>query len=139
MQANVVWQQDVCFKGVSGTGHEVIMDGPEEKGGKDQGARPMEMILLGLGGCASFDVVMILQKSRQKVTGCEVKLEAKRAEDQVPAVFTEIKLLFQISGEDLNEKHVKRAVSLSAEKYCSISTMLKAGGVDILFDYEIVN
>ena len=125
------------FVGESGSGHCVVMDGPEEYGGRNVGIRPMEMILIGMGGCASFDVVSILKKSRQAVSGCEALLDAERA-DAVPAVFTAINIHFVISGHNLKDKQVKRAVELSAEKYCSASIMLGKGGVYMSHSYEII-
>ncbi|KZY96963.1 osmotically inducible protein C, partial [Oleiphilus sp. HI0072] len=119
-----------------GSGHEIVMDGPPDHGGKNQGPRPMEMLLLGLGGCTSFDVMSILQKSRQNVTDCQAIIDAERA-DEVPSVFTKISIHFIVSGEQLKESQVKRAVSLSAEKYCSASIMLEKGGVEIAHSYEI--
>ena len=113
-----------------------MMDGPAEDGGQNQGFRPMELLLLGLGGCTSFDVVTILKKSRQLIEDCEVQIEAQRA-DQIPAVFTQISLHFKVMGRNLNEKLVARAVKLSAEKYCSASLMLEVGGVDIDHTFEI--
>ena len=113
------------------------MDGAPEYGGENRGARPMETVLMGLGGCSSFDVVQILEKSRQRITGCELELEAERA-DSIPAVFTRIHLHFRVSGEDLNPKQVARAVDLSALKYCSATLMLTRGGVEISHDWEIV-
>ena len=120
----------------SGSGHSVQMDGPPDHGGKDLGPRPMEMMLMGLGGCSSFDVMSILQKSRQDVTACHAELEAERA-DAVPAVFTRIHLHFVVTGNNLKENLVKRAVSLSAEKYCSASIMLEKAGVAITHSHEI--
>ncbi len=137
MQAKVKWTDGVMFVGESGSGHAVVMDGPEHLGGRNLGVRPMEMLLLGVGGCSSFDVVGMLKKSRQKVVDCRVELEAERA-DAVPAVFTAIKMHFVVTGVDLKEAQVKRAVELSAEKYCSASIMLAAGGVEISHSYEIV-
>jgi putative redox protein len=121
--------------GESGSGHALVMDGPPEHGGRNLGVRPMEMLLLGMGGCTEFDVLHILKKARQQVTGCVVELEAERAQDD-PKVFTRIHVHFIISGPNLSEKHVTRAVSLSAEKYCSASIMLGATA-DITHDYEI--
>ena len=112
------------------------MDGPPDHGGTNQGVRPMEMLLMGVGGCASFDVVHILKKSRQDVTGCVAELEADRV-DAVPAVFSKIHLHFVVSGNKLKDTLVKRAVALSAEKYCSASIMLSKGGVEISHSYEI--
>lgn len=137
MQATVTWQGKVKFVAQSGTGHEMVLDGPQDHGGENQGPRPMEMLLMGMGGCASFDVVSILQKSRQAVTDCRCELTAERA-DAVPSVFTKIHLHFVVSGDGLKDSHVKRAVSLSAEKYCSASIMLAKGGVEVSHSYEVV-
>lgn len=136
MKATVRWVDNTMFVGESGSGHCVVMDGPEEHGGRNVGIRPMEMMLIGMGGCASFDVVSILKKSRQQVSGCEARLEAERA-DAVPAVFTSINIHFTISGQNLKERQVRRAVELSAEKYCSASIMLSRGGVEISHSFEI--
>lgn len=136
MQATIRWVGNAMFLGESGSGHTVVMDGPEEHGGRNLGVRPMEMILLGMGGCASFDVVSILQKSRQEVVSCRAELEATRAAE-VPAVFTRINIHFVVAGNNLREAQVKRAVELSAEKYCSASIMLAAAGVVIHHSYEI--
>jgi len=137
MQATVKWVDGALFLGESGSGHAVVMDGPEDHGGRNMGLRPMEMLLLGLGGCANFDVMSILRKSRQNVTDCKVEVEAERA-DAIPAVFTKIHLKFVVSGVKLKENHVKKAVELSATKYCSASIMLEAAGVEISHSYEIV-
>lgn len=137
MQATVKWGGEALFVGESGSGHRVVMDGPPDHGGKNQGVRPMEMFLLGLGGCASFDVVSILKKSRQDVDDCRVEVSAERA-DAVPAVFTKIDMNFIISGKNLKEKQVQRAVELSATKYCSASIMLEKSGVEVSHRYEIV-
>ena len=137
MKATVKWVDNAMFLGESGSGHSVVMDGPESAGGRNMGIRPMEMLLIGMGGCASFDVVSILQKSRQNVTDCRAELEAERA-DAVPAVFTAINIKFIVSGHSLKESQVKRAVELSAEKYCSASIMLGKAGVNITHSYEIV-
>jgi putative redox protein len=136
MKAMVQWQADVCFLATSETGHQLLLDGPEEAGGQNKGPRPMELVLMGLGGCASYDVVSILKKARQKVLDCKVELSADRAE-ATPAVFTKIHLHFVIQGEGISEQHVGRAVQLSAEKYCSASKMLEAGGVEITHSFEI--
>ena len=137
MEARITWNGDVSFKAKSGNGHEVIMDGPPDLGGRNLGARPMEMMLMGMGGCTSFDVMTILKKSRQQVTNCEAVLQAERA-DAVPAVFTKIHVHFIVTGTDLKDVQVKRAVELSAEKYCSASIMLQAAGVVITHSYELV-
>ena len=136
MKATIKWAGEVKFEAESGSGHTVIIDGPPEHGGKNQGVRPMELMLLGVGGCASFDVVHILKKSRQDVTDCVAEVEAERVDD-VPAVFSKIHLHFIVKGNKLKEAHVKRAVELSAEKYCSASIMMRKGGVNISHSYEI--
>lgn len=136
MKANIVWQEGVSFLGQAGSGHSVLMDGALEAGGKNLGPRPMEMILLGLGGCTAFDVVHILRKGRQAITDCRVGMEAQRATED-PKVFTRIHLHFIITGKDLAPRQVERAINLSAEKYCSASMMLKAT-VEITHDYEII-
>ena len=137
MQATVNWLDGASFVGESGSGHSVVMDGPEDHGGRNIGIRPMEMILIGLGGCASFDVMSILKKTRQKVSDCRAELNADRV-DAVPAVFTNIHLRFVVTGKGLKEAQVKRAVELSAEKYCSASIMMEAAGVEVTHSYEIV-
>lgn len=137
MKVEVKWGGQAKFVGTSSSGHEVVMDGPPDHGGQNQGPRPMEMLLLGLGGCSSFDVINILTKSRQDVVDCVVRIEAERA-DAVPAVFTSIHLHFIVTGRELKDNVVKRAVAMSADKYCSASIMLERGGVAISHDYEIV-
>ena len=136
MKATVKWIDGAMFLGESGSGHTIVMDGPEEHGGRNMGVRPMETLLLGVGGCSTYDVMSMLQKSRQRVVDCRVELEAERA-DAVPAVFTRINMHFVVTGVALKENQVKRAVELSAEKYCSASIMLGAAGVDITHSYEI--
>lgn len=136
MQTTVKWVDGVMFLGESGTGHSVVMDGAPDQGGRNMGARPMEMILIGLGGCASFDVISMLQKGRQQVSDCRVEIAAERV-DAIPAVFSSIHLEFVINGSNLKESQVKRAVELSAEKYCSASIMLEAAGVEISHGYRI--
>ncbi len=136
MKAKIKWLEDVMFMGQSGSGHAIVMDGPPELGGKNMGVRPMEMMLMGLGGCTSFDVMLILKRSRQEVTDCVAELTAQRAEID-PKVFTKIHIHFIITGNNLKEKMVQRAVELSATKYCSASIML-AQTVDISHDYEIL-
>ena len=135
MKAQVKWVQDAEFLGTSGSGHQVCMDGPPEFGGKNNGVRPMEMLLLGLGGCSAFDVVHILKKSRQLISGCEVELHADRAMKD-PKVFTRIHMHYIVTGTDLKESQVERAVKLSAEKYCSASIML-ARSAEISHDFEL--
>jgi putative redox protein len=135
MKCSVKWLDNMTFVGESGSGHAVVMDGAPEHGGRDIGIRPMEMLLLGLGGCTAFDVIMILKKSRQAVEDCEVEIEAERAEE-IPKVFTRIHVHFIVSGKNLDDNKVKKAVELSAEKYCSASEMLNKTA-DITHDYVI--
>ncbi|AQZ93778.1 OsmC family protein [Halopseudomonas phragmitis] len=137
MKAHIKWVDGAMFLGESGSGHTVVMDGPEEAGGRNMGVRPMETVLIGLGGCASYDVVSILKKARQDIRDVHALLDAERA-DSEPKVFTRIHVHFVVRGKGLKEAHVKRAVELSAEKYCSASIMLGRGGVEISHDYEIV-
>jgi putative redox protein len=137
MQATVKWVDGAQFVGESGSGHSVVMDGPADLGGRNLGPRPMEMLLLGTGGCAVYDVVSILQKARQRVRDVRVEVHAERA-DAVPAVFTEVRLHFVVSGRGLKESQVRRAVELSAEKYCSASIMLGAAGVQLSHSYAVV-
>ena len=136
MKARIKWVEGKTFVGESGSGHAVVMDGPLESGGRDLGIRPMEMILLGLGGCTAFDVVYILEKARQPVSDCVVEVEAERS-DSIPKVFTRIHVHFIVSGDGLPDKQVARAVELSAEKYCSASLML-GKVVEITHDYEVI-
>ena len=136
MKVTINWGGNAKFLGTSDSGHTITMDGPPDHGGKNQGPRPMEMLLLGLGGCTSFDVMSILQKSRQEVTDCQAQIEADRA-DEVPSAFTNIRIHFVVKGHKLKESLVQRAVSLSAEKYCSASIMLEKAGVHIEHSFEI--
>ena len=136
MKARVKWTEEAVFVAESGSGHAIVLDGPPEIGGKNLGPRPMELVLMGTGACSAVDVTLILKKSRQQVTDCWVELEAERA-DTEPKVFTRIHLHFVVVGRNLAENHVRRAVELSAEKYCSASIMLARGGVAISHDYEI--
>lgn len=136
MKARIKWVEDVMFMGESGSGHAVIMDGAPEAGGRNIGVRPMEMLLLGLGGCTSFDVVQILRKSRQPITNCVAEIEAERA-SQDPKVFTKIHVHLKVTGKGLKEATVARAVNLSAEKYCSASVMF-GKTAQITHDYEII-
>lgn len=136
MEALVKWVDGKMFLGESGSGHTVVMDGPPDQGGRNLGVRPMEMILLGVGGCSSFDVVSILQKGRNDIVDCRVELTAERV-DSIPSVFSKIHLHFVVTGRNLKDSAVERAVKLSAEKYCSASIML-GKVVDITHDYEVV-
>jgi len=137
MKATIRWVDGAMFVGESGSGHSVVMDGPEDSGGRNMGIRPMEMLLIGLGGCSSFDVINILKKSRQEVSDCRTDLTATRA-DSIPAVFESIHLHFVVSGKGLDPAKVERAVALSAEKYCSASIMLGKAGVVMTHDFEII-
>ena len=133
MQARVKWLDNMSFVGESGSGHSIVLDGSPEHGGRNLGVRPMETVLIGLGGCSAFDVMLMLKKARQQVSNCEVMLDAERA-DAVPAVFSRIKLTFLVSGTNLSEKQVNRAVSLSVEKYCSVTKMLEH---TVKIEYEV--
>lgn len=124
MKAKITWINGRAFLGESGSGHSVVMDGAPEHGGRDIGIRPMEMMLLGLGGCTSFDVIMILEKARENVTGYEVELEGTRATED-PKVYTHVKLVYTIRGRNLKPATVERAIKLSEEKYCSATKMFE--------------
>lgn len=124
MKARVQWLDGRAFVGESGSGHAVVMDGAPEAGGRNIGVRPMEMLLLGLGGCTAFDVVMILERMREKVTGLDVVLEGERATED-PKVFTHVKLVYKVTGRNLKPANVERAVKLSSEKYCSATIMFE--------------
>ena len=123
MKTTVKWIDGMMMVGESASGHAIVMDGPEEMGGNNLGVRPMEMLLLGMGGCTTVDVVSTLKKMRENVSNCRVEISAERA-DEHPKVFTDIHMHFVIEGENLNEKKIAKAVSLSADKYCSASIML---------------
>ncbi|HEV7371625.1 OsmC family protein [Arenibaculum sp.] len=135
MKARVKWVEGKTFLGESGSGHAVVMDGAPEAGGRNLGVRPMEMLLLGLGGCSAFDVVLILERSREPVTDCWVELEAERAEAD-PKVFTRIHMHYVVTGRGLASAKVERAIALSAEKYCSASLML-GKSAEITHDFEL--
>jgi len=124
MKARVKWLDGRAFVGESGSGHAVVMDGAPEAGGRNVGVRPMEMLLLGLGGCTAFDVVMILERGREKVTSLEIEMEAERAAED-PKVFTHVKFIYKLRGRNLKPAAVERAINLSAEKYCSASKMFE--------------
>ena len=124
MKAKITWINGRAFLGESGSGHSVVMDGSPEAGGRNIGVRPMEMLLLGLGGCTAFDVVMILEKSRENITGCEVELVSERASED-PKVFTYVKMIYTVTGKNLKPASVERAIKLSADKYCSASKMFE--------------
>ena len=137
MKCRIKWLDHMSFVGESDSGHSVVMDGAPEAGGRNLGIRPMEMLLLGLGGCTAFDVVSILHKSRQKMVDCEVEIEAERAEE-IPKIFTRIHIHFIVSGKGLDENKVAKAVELSADKYCSASRMLEKVA-EITHDFEVIN
>lgn len=134
LNAKAVWRggDKIDFSATSGTGHTIIADPSNQ-----DGAKPTELVLMGLASCASYDVVGILQKSRQAISDVRCEVSAVRA-DAVPAVFTDIHLHFVVTGTDIKESQVAKAIELSATKYCSVSRMLEAGGVKITHDYEIV-
>jgi putative redox protein len=136
MKATVKWLDHMSFVGESGSGHSVVMDGAPDVGGRNMGVRPMEMVLLGLGGCTSFDLVLILQRQRQAVADVQVEIEAERA-TKAPKVFTKIHVHYIVEGRELDSKKVERAVNMTAEKYCSVSIMLSAS-VEITHDFEII-
>jgi len=137
METQIKWAGNAAFIGRASSGHTIVMDGPAEGGGRNLGPRPMEMLILGMGACSTYDVVSILKKSRQEITDCEIKITSQRA-DSGPRVFTDIQLHFIVSGHNLKEKQVERAIKLSAEKYCSASIMLGATA-NITHDFEIIN
>lgn len=137
MKARVKWVENVMFVAESETGHAVVIDGAAEGGGRNMGMRPMELMALSVGSCSSYDVVNILKKARQSITSCEAEVSAERV-DTTPAVFKSLHLHFILSGTDLSEKQVERAISLSADKYCSASIMLKNAGVEVTHDFEII-
>lgn len=136
MKARVKWIEGIAFVGEAESGHTVVMDGAPAAGGRNLGPRPMEMLLLGAGGCSSIDVIMILKKSRQAVSDCYVELEAERAETD-PKVFTRIHMHFVVKGKDIKPEAVEKAVKLSAEKYCSASIMLGATAA-MTHDFEVI-
>ena len=137
MEADIKLLDGVCFVGTAGSGHSVVIDGPPDHGGQNRGVRPMELLLLGLAGCAAFDVVHILRKGRHDVEDCHARVEAERATED-PKVFTRIHLHFIVRGAGINGKHLARAVELSAEKYCSASIML-GKMAEITHSYELLS
>lgn len=136
MKARIQWTGGVSFEGSADSGHKVTMDGSSEYGGQNRGSRPMELVLIGMGGCTAFDVVHILKKGRQEVTDCVADINAERA-DTDPKVFTRIHVHFRVSGKKLDPKRVENAITLSAEKYCSASIMLGKTAT-ITHDFEIL-
>lgn len=136
MTVVVKWQGKKAFEATSPSGHKVLMDASPAVGGENQGPRPMEMLLMGLGGCSGIDVIMMLEKGKQDVKDCQIEINSERA-DAVPAIYTKIHLHFKVTGVALNEKKVSRAVSLSAEKYCSVSKILEKTA-EMSYDFEII-
>ena len=137
MDLSVKWVEDVMFVAESDSGHAIVLDGAAEGGGRNRGMRPLELMALSVGSCSSYDVVSILRKARQDRSGCEASIKAQRV-DAVPAVFESIHLHFTVTGKALSDKQVERAVSLSADKYCSASIMLRDAGVKITHSYEVL-
>ncbi len=137
MQAEITWHDKVHFTAVADSQQTISIDGPPDLGGENRGARPMEMILMGLGGCAATDVVHILKRGRQSVSACKVVLSAERA-DEDPKVFTKIHLHFEVKGHNLDPKKAQRAVALSSEKYCSASILMRRAGVEITHDINVL-
>ncbi len=135
MKITIKWIDNMMMVGESDSGHAVVMDGPEELGGRNLGIRPMEMLLLGMGGCTTIDVISTLKKMREEVQNCYAEITAKRA-DEHPKVFTEIHIHFVMKGCNLNKKKVAKAVSLSADKYCSASIMLGETAI-VTHDFEV--
>ena len=135
MKARIKWVEGASFLGETESGHAVLMDGPADGGGRNLGPRPMEMVLIGTGGCTAYDVVAILKKQRQQITDCVAEIQAERA-DSDPKIFTKIHFHFIVSGKDLKSEQVERAINLSAEKYCSASIMLGKTAA-ITHDFEI--
>jgi putative redox protein len=136
MKVRTKWVEGVSFVGESESGHAVVMDGAPEAGGRNIGMRPMELLLLGMGGCSSFDVVTILKKARQPISDCVAEISAERAND-IPKVFTKIHVHYVVTGKGLNPAQVERAIKLSADKYCSASVML-GKTAEITHDFEII-
>lgn len=136
MKADIRWTGGVSFEGTADSGHTVVMDGAPEAGGQNKGSRPMELVLIGMGGCTAFDVVHILRKSRQEITDCVARIEAERAETD-PKVFTDIHIHFVVTGRNLDAKKVQHAIELSATKYCSASIMI-GKTARITHDFELI-
>jgi putative redox protein len=136
MKARIKWLDHMSFVGESASGHSIVMDASPDDGGRNLGLRPMETVLLGLGGCTAIDVMLILQKARQQVEDCVVDISAERAAE-VPKVFTKIHLHYRVKGRDLSAKQVERAINLSAEKYCSVTKMLEKTA-QMTHDFELL-
>ena len=136
MKARIKFVENVPFLAESGTGHAMVIDGAPAEGGRNLGPRPLELLLMGLGSCTAFDVVLILRKGREKVTDCVVEVEAERAATD-PKVFTRIHMHYRVAGRGLAPAKVERAIALSAEKYCSASAMMSKTAT-ITHDWEVV-
>ena len=136
MNISVNWVDGLLMVGKSDSGHTITMDGPPESGGENLGVRPMEMLLLGVAGCTMIDIVTTLKKMRQDLSHLETKINAERATDH-PKVFTDIHIQFIFKGQNLDEKKVDKAITLSAEKYCSASIMLGETAT-ITHDFEVI-
>lgn len=136
MKAKVTYVKGLQFVGESETGHAIVMDGNKEFGGEDTGPRPMELLLIGLGGCTGMDVVSILKKKKQELEGLEIIIEGKKAEEH-PKRFTDVIIEFRLKGKNLSEEAVKRAVELSMEKYCSVKATLE-GETKVSFRFNII-
>ncbi len=137
MKARVKWIENAAFVGESESGHAFVIDGAQDGGGRNLGPRPMEVVLLGTGACSAYDVVTILRKARQQIRDCHVEIDAERASTD-PKIFTRIHMHFVITGQNVSPEHVKRAVALSAEKYCSASIML-GKSAEMTHDFEITD
>ena len=137
MQVEIEWQDAVSFSACADSQHTISIDGPAELGGVNAGTRPMELMLMGIAGCAATDVVHILRKGRVAIDVCRVSVQAERAGED-PKVFTDIHLRFQVAGQSLTEKKLARAVSLSAEKYCSASILMSRAGVNVTHSHELL-
>jgi putative redox protein len=136
LDAKITYVKGLQFVGDSSSGHAIVMDGEPSVGGHNTGPRPMELLLLGAGGCSGMDVISILKKKRQEVTGLEIRVKGKKAEDY-PKKFTDITLEFIVKGRDISEEAVKKAIELSMNKYCSVKATLE-GAVKIGFSYKII-
>ena len=137
MHVDVDWHEGVQFSATADSGHKIGIDGPPDLGGVNAGTRPMELMLMSIGGCAATDVVYILTKGRIEVQQCKVTVDATRTETE-PRVFTSIHLTFKVAGVGLTEGKLARAVELSAEKYCSASILMQRAGVNVTHAYELI-
>ncbi len=136
MKAKITYTDGLQFVGEGESGHAIVMDGEEKFGGRDTGLRPTELLLIGVGGCSGMDVVSILRKKKEKVTGVEINVSGKKAEEY-PQRFTEIEIEYIVRGRSLSEEAVKRAIGLSMDKYCSVKATLE-GSAAITYKYKII-